>query len=162
MDKKISKILMLVVGVLALIGLALLYFSVSVDVPAEGAPGHDEAQALLDAKVGNYVSYALVLFYITAAVAVVLSLLNLLKKPALLKKALLSLGVMALLLAIAYFMSDDTMVYDAKGNIFKDGNGLPYSAGTYKWTATAIMYSIILLVIGGVMFVVDMVKNIIK
>ena len=141
MNKSFSKILMIVTLVLALIGVGLYYAA------SDGA----------DAAMGNYVGYSILLLVIAAGLAVVFSLLNLLKKPALLKKALLSLGVLAVVLAISYAMAGNEAVYDASGKVF------PGSAGsTSKWVGTFINYSIILMLVGAVLFLYDMIKNLVK
>jgi len=162
MDKKLSKILMIIVLVLAVIGIVLYYFTTAIDIPAEEAPGYDAAKLVESAKVGTFVGYGLILLVVVTVVTLALSLLNLLKKPALLKKALLGLGVMLVLFAIAYFTSNGDEVLDASGNIFVDSDKVPYVASTYKYVATAIQYSVILLVVGGALFIYDMVKNLVK
>jgi len=146
MNKRLSKIFMIVTLVLAVVGVVLYYLSTSAS----------------DASVGNYVGYALVLLVITTGLAVVFSLLNLFKNPAALKKALFSIGVLAIILAIAYFMASSDAVYDASDKVFIDSNGAPYSSGTFKWVDTFIVYSVILMIVGAVLFLVDMIKNLIK
>jgi len=141
MNKSLSKILMIVSLVLAVLG-AVFYGS-----SIEGG----------DAAVGRYVSYAIFLLIITAILSIVFPLLNMLKKPALLKKALLYLGVLAVVLAVAYFAAGSEAVYDASGKVYEGSEG-----STSKWVGTAINYSFILLTIGGVLFLIDMVKNLIK
>lgn len=141
MNKSFSKILMIVTLILAVLG-AVLY--------GTSMEGGDDA-------IGRYVSYAILLLIITAVLAVVFPLLNMLKKPALLKKALLYLGVLAIVLALAYFAAGSEAVYDASGKVFEGSEG-----STSKWVGTAINYSFILLTVGGVLFLVDMVKNLIK
>lgn len=156
MNKNFSKILMLVVLVLAVIG-AVLYAMTSIDLPSAAGPELDEAKIKLGVVVGRYVTYALILLIVAVALALVFSLLNLVKKPALLKKAVLSLAVLGVVLAIAYFMADGNAVYDASGNVFPNSEG-----SVSKWVGTFINYSIILIVVGSILFVYDMVKNLIK
>ena len=157
MDKKLSKILMIVVFVMAVIGGLLYVVSSGVEVPPVDADGYAEAVAEQGSKIGNFVSFALMLLAITAVLAVAFSLVNLFKKPALLKKSLIALVILGIILAGAYFTADAGEVLDAKGMAF------PNSAGSIsKWVGTAINYSIFLLIIGGIAFVADMIKNIIK
>lgn len=146
MNKRLSKILMIVSLVLALIGVALYYFS------SKGG----------DVSMGNYVGYAIILLVVNAALAIVFSLLNLFKNPAALKKALFSIGILAVVLVIAYIMASSDAVYDASGKVFLDSKDVPYSSGTYKWVDTFIVYSVILMIVGAVLFLVDMIKNLIK
>ncbi len=141
MNKRFSKILMIITLVLALIGAVLYYLS------SDGA----------DVAMGNYVGYAFLLLLVAAGLSIIFSLLNMVKKPALLKKALLSLGVMAIVLAIAYFLADGNAVYDASGKIFEGSEG-----GISKWVGTFINYSLILLAVGAVLFLFDMIKNLVK
>ncbi len=162
MDKKLSKILMIIVLVLAVIGIVLYYFSTAMEIPAEDAPGYEAAKLAESAAVGSFVNYAIILLAVVTIATLALSLFNLVKKPALLKKALLSLGVLAVLFAIAYVTSNGDLVNDASGNVFVDSRKVPYVASTYKYVATAIQYSMILLVVGGGLFVYDMIKNIVK
>ena len=162
MDKKLSKILMIIVLVLSVIGIVLYYFTTAMEIPAEDAPGYEAAKLAESEAVGTFVNYAMILFVVVTITTLALSLFNLVKKPALLKKALLSLGVMAVVLAIAYFTSNGDLVNDASNEVFVDSNKVPYPASTYKYVATAIQYSMILLVVGGALFVYDMVKNLVK
>ena len=141
MNKSFSKILMIVTLVLALIGVGLYYAA------SDGA----------DSAMGNYVGYSILLLIIGAGLAVVFSLLNLLKKPALLKKALLSLAVLAVVLVIAYAMAGNEAVYDASGKVFPGSEG-----SISKWVGTFINYSIILMLVGGLLFLYDMIKNLVK
>jgi len=144
MDKKHSKLLMIIVAVLSLVGIILYYMSY-------GATEGDNS------SVGVYVNYAYFLLIGVAIYTVVASLISLLKKPAALKKALIGLGIMAVVLVISYVLADDNAVLDASGNVFKGSEG-----ATSKWVGTAVWYSLILLMVGGALFVVDMFKNIVK
>ncbi len=141
MNKSLSKILMIVTLVLAVLG--AIFYGTSI----EGG----------DAAVGRYVSYAIALLIITAALAVVFPMLNMFKKPALLKKTLMYLAILGVVLAAAYFMAGSEAVYDASNKVFEGSEG-----STSKWVGTAINYSFILLFVGGVLFLFDMVKNLIK
>ena len=102
------------------------------------------------------VDYALIVLVITAAVALIYSLINILKRPALLKRALLALGILVVVLFVAYFLSKGGQVLNSKGVPFN------ITENTSKWVGTGILYSLILLGVGGVLFLWDMVKNIVK
>ena len=141
MNKNFSKILMIVTLVLSLIGIILYYLS------AEG----DKA------AMGNYVGYSFLLLIVATGLALLFSIYNMIKKPALLKKTALSLAVMGAVLAVAYFMADGNEVLDASGKVFEGSAG-----STSKWVGTFINYSMILLGIGSTMFLYDMIKNLIK
>jgi len=146
MNKSLSKILTIVILVLAVLG--AIFYGMSINGAGE----------TLEAPMGRYVGYALFLLIVAAGIAVVFSLLNLFKKPALLKKTLLSLGVLAVVLIIAYAMADGGTVTDASGKIFE----VTKEGSTSKWVDTGIWYSLILLVVGAALFLWDMVKNLIK
>jgi len=141
MNKRLSKILTIVSFVLAIIGLGLYYFSTDSG----------------DSAMGNYVGYAMLLLIITAGLAIVFSLLNLFKNPGMLKKALVSLGVLTVVLVIAYLLADGDAVYNASNEVFPGSEG-----SVSKWVGTFINYSIILLFVGAVLFLYDMIKNLIK
>ncbi len=142
MNKSLSKILTIVILVLAVLG--AIFYGMSIGG--------------VDAAMGRYVGYAMFLLIVAAGIAVVFSLLNLFKKPALLKKTLLSLGVLAVVLVIAYALADGGTVTDASGKIFE----VTREGSTSKWVDTGIWYSLILLVVGAALFLWDMVKNLIK
>ncbi len=144
MNKSLSKILMIATLVIALIGVGL-YFLAS------------NAEEVTDSAMGNYVGYAILLLIVATGLSIVFSLLNMFKKPALLKKMLLSLGVLAVVLALAYFMADGEAVYDASGKVFEGSEG-----STSRWVGTFINYSMILMFVGAILFLYDMIKNLIK
>lgn len=141
MNKRLSKILMIISFVLAIIGIGFYYFS------TDGG----------DRSMGNYVGYAILLLIVTAGLAIVFSLLNLLKNPAMLKKALVSLGVLAVVLVIAYLTAKGEAVYNASGVVFEGSEG-----SVSKWVGTFINYSLILLLVGAVLFLYDMIRNLVK
>ncbi len=138
MNSKISKILSIVTG---LIGLVALYFLMMIIM--EGDDAVKESVDLQNSLVSPYISFAKVVLYITAILAVGFSIVNLVKNPQLLKKSLISLVALGILLAIAYTMADDGETLTAAGNVVKDGE----AGTTSKWVSTGIWYSVIL---GGV------------
>ena len=97
MNSKVSKILSLVSG---LIGLIAIYFLVRIIM--EGDDAIKENLDLQNSLVSPFVSFARVILIITAIIAIVFSLWNLVRQPKLLKKSLISLAGMAVLLIIAY------------------------------------------------------------
>jgi hypothetical protein len=138
MNSKISKILSIVTGI---IGLIALYFLMMIIM--EGDDTVKESVDLQNSLVSPYISFAKIVLYITAILAVGFSILNLVKNPQLLKKSLVSLVALGILLGLAYGMSDDGATVNAAGNVIEDGE-----AGTIsKWVSTGIWYSVIL---GGV------------
>ena len=109
----------------------------------EGDDAVKESVDLQNSLVSPYISFAKIILYITAILAIGFSILNLIKNPQLLKKSLLSLVALGILLAISYAMADDGETLNASGLVLKDGE----AGTTSKWVSTGIWYSLIL---GGV------------
>jgi len=138
MNEKLSKILSIVTAIISLVA---IYFLIMIIV--EGDDAVKESVDLQNSLVSPYISFAKIILYITAILAVGFSLLNLIKNPQLLKKSLLSLVAMGILLAIAYALAGDGETLNASGLVLKDGEAGPIS----KWVSTGIWYAVIL---GGV------------
>ena len=153
MNSTVSKILSLVSG---LIGLIAIYFLARIIM--EGDDAVKESLELQNSLVSPFVSFARIILIITAVIAIIFSLWNLIRQPKLLKKSLISLAVMAVFLIIAYGMASDAAVTNASGNIIKDGEAGPVS----KWVSTGIIYSMILGGIGLAFFLWDFVKSLIS
>ncbi len=149
MNSKLSKILAILIAVIAVIGL-VLFINVSM-------AGEDPGP--LDAAVGPLVAFSTFLLYATIAIALILSLLGLFKNPEQLKKALLSLGIMAVILIVAYMLGDSEPVLDAQGAVIEGGEA---GAASNQWIGTLIWYSTMLIIIGGIFFVFDLVKGLLK
>ena len=81
MNSKIAKILSLVTG---LIGLIAIYFLVRIIM--EGDDAVKESLDLQNSLVSPFVSFAKVILIITAVIAIVFSVWNLVRQPKLLKK----------------------------------------------------------------------------
>ncbi len=152
MNSNVSKILSLVAG---LIGLIAIYFLARIIM--EGDDAVKESLELQNSLVSPFVSFARIILIITAVIAIVFSLWNLIRQPKLLKKSLISLAVMAVLLIIAYGLASDAAVTNASGNIIKDGEAGPVS----KWVSTGIIYSFILGGIGLAFFLWDFIKGLV-
>ena len=152
MNSTVSKILSLVSG---LIGLIAIYFLARIIM--EGDDAVKESLELQNSLVSPFVSFARIILIITAVIAIVFSLWNLVRQPKLLKKSLISLAVMAALLIIAYGLASDAAVTNAQGMIIKDGE----AGSVSKWVSTGIIYSLILGGIGLAFFLWDFVKGLI-
>lgn len=152
MNSKVSKILSLVSG---LIGLIAIYFLARIIM--EGDDAVKESLDLQNSLVSPFVSFARIILIITAIIAIVFSLWNLIRQPKLLKKSLISLAAMAALLIIAYGLASDGAVTNASGMVIKDGQAGPVS----KWVSTGIIYSMILGAIGLAFFLWDFVKGLV-
>ncbi len=152
MNSTVSKILSLVSG---LIGLIAIYFLARIIM--EGDDAVKESLELQNSLVSPFVSFARIILIITAVIAIVFSLWNLIRQPKLLKKSLISLAAMAVLLIVAYGLASDAAVTNASGMVIKDGEAGPVS----KWVSTGIIYSMILGGIGLAFFLWDFVKGLV-
>ena len=152
MNSNVSKILSLVSG---LIGLIAIYFLARIIM--EGDDAVKESLELQNSLVSPFVSFARIILIITAIIAILFSLWNLVRQPKLLKKSLISLAAMAVLLIVAYGLASDAAVTNASGNIIKDGE----AGSVSKWVSTGIIYSMILGGIGLAFFLWDFVKGLI-
>ncbi len=149
MNSKFSKILTILVGVIAVAGIGLF-----VNVAVAG----DDAKAVSDA-VGPLVSFSQYLLYITIVVAVVLSILGLIKNPENLKKTILGLLVLGALFAVSYFISDSEAVLNAQGKVIAGGEEGSLSN---QLSSTGIWFSVILGAVGFFFFIIDLVKSLVK
>ncbi|MGG8496673.1 hypothetical protein ACQY1Q_09665 [Tenacibaculum sp. TC6] len=143
-----SKILKIVVAILSLVGIGLF-------LRVSGINSEDKVA--ISEAVSPLVTYSLVLLGLAVAAAVIASLLGMFKNPAALKKTLLGIVALAVALLISYILSSDGQVVDANGSVIA-ATGSQVS----KYTSTGIWVSLILLVVGGVFFVIDLVKGLIK
>jgi len=152
---KSNKILNILITLIAVVG-GILFIRIFME----------DAEALkTDVDLGNSVISPLIyystwLFYATVIVAIVLSLWSMFRNPENLKKTLAGLGVLAVLLLVAYFLSDTAAVYDANG--LKVLEGGEEGSSTNKWVGTGIWYSVILGGIASLFFVWDLLKGLVK
>ncbi|TEW74908.1 hypothetical protein E2488_05110 [Gramella jeungdoensis] len=153
MNKKFSKILTLVAG---LIGLIAFYFFIRIVMVGDDIIETDaELQASIVSPFINFDKFVLIA---TGLIAVVFSILNLVKHPQVLKRTLLGIAALAVILIIAYSVSSDAAVLDVSGRVLEDGE----AGSVSKWVSTGINFSAILGVIGLGFFVVDFVKGLAK
>ncbi len=153
MNKKYSKILTLVAG---LIGLIAFYFFARILMVGDEVLETDvEAQASI---ISPFISFAKFVLIATGIIAVVFSLVNLVKHPQVLKRSLIGIGALAVLLIIAYVMASDAAVLDAAGRVLEDGE----AGSVSKWVSTGINFSAILGIIGLAFFLYDFTKSLAK
>ena len=153
MSKNLSKILTLVAG---LIGLIAFYFFIRIVMVGDDTLENDAAaQASI---ISPFISFAKFVLISTGLIAVVFSLLNLVKHPQVLKRSLMGVGALLVLLFVAYFMASDAEVTDSVGRVLEDGEAGSIS----KWVSTGINFSAILGVIGLTFFVFDFTKSLAK
>ena len=153
MSKKLSKGLTLLAGLIGLIG---FYFFVRIMMAGDESIENDAAvQASI---VSPFIKFAKWVLILTTLVAVIFSMMNLVKHPQVLKRTLLGLGVLAVFLVVAYVMASDAAVTDPFGKVLEDGEAGSIS----KWVSTGINFSFILGAIGIVFFLVDFAKGLVK
>ena len=152
-NSKLSKILTIVTGVIGLIG--FYYFVRIVMVGDESIENDVELQGSI---LSPFITFATVLLLAIAGLSVLFSLLNLFKNPKVLKRSLLGVGVLAILMVIAYTMASDAAVLDSLGKVLENGE----AGSVSKWVSTLINYSFILGSIGFVFFLIDFFKSLVK
>jgi len=153
MNEKLSKILSIVTG---LIGLVAIFFLIRIIMVGDDVV--KESADVQNSLVSPYITFATIILYITAIIAVVFSVLNMIKHPQLLKKTLMSLIFLGALLAIAYVMADDSATLNTSGIVLEDGE----AGATSKWVSTGIWYSLILGGLGLVAIFSGFVKSLVS
>ena len=151
---KSNKILNILIALIAIIG-AILFIRIFM----EDADALQTDGALQNKVISPIIYFSTFLFYAAVIIAVVLSLISLVRNPENLKKTLLGIAVLGVVLVFAYFLADSDAVLDTQGKIIEGGE-----AGTSvnKWVGTGIWYSIALGLVASAFFVIDLVKGLIK
>ena len=153
MNKQISRVLTLITGVIGLIG-----FFFFIRIVIEGDTSIENDASLQNSILSPFITFSIIALVATTAIAIIFSLLNLFKHPDVLKRTLIGVGVLAVLLIVAYSFASGDAVTDQMGKILPDGE----AGSVSKWVSTLINYSFILGAIGLVFFVFDFVKGLIK
>ena len=151
---KSNKILNILIALIAIIGAFLFVRIFMEDADALKTDG-----ALQNKVISPIIYFSTFLFYAAVVIAVVLSMISLVRNPENLKKTLLGIAVLGVVLVFAYFLADSNAVLDTQGKIIEGGE-----AGTSinKWVGTGIWYSIALGLVASAFFVVDLVRGLIK
>ncbi|NIJ44480.1 hypothetical protein FHR24_000919 [Wenyingzhuangia heitensis] len=131
MSSKISKILTVVILVIAVIG-AGLYAGV---LMAEGDDVYD--------SVSPIVEFSAWLLYVALGITVVFAIVNIFKNPEDLKKIAINVAILGAVYAVAYVTASDAAVLDVQGQILEGGQ----AGATSKLISTIINYSVYLGVI---------------
>ena len=108
MNQKLSKILTLAVGLIGLIG--FVFFARIVIAGDESIKLMLADATISDSHVAPFISFAVILLYVTGIIAVVFSILNLVKHPDVLKRTLMGVGILLVLLVVSYSFADDGAV----------------------------------------------------
>ncbi|HHC80904.1 MAG TPA: hypothetical protein ENK46_13550 [Flavobacteriia bacterium] len=152
MDSKKSKLLTIITAVIGLIG---ILFLIRVIMAGDDVKESAEVQA---AVVDPFISFSYILLIITAAITVVLSIINLVKHPKALKKTLLGVVILGVLLAITYFTASGEAVIGATGRVIENGE----AGATSKWVSALINFTGILGLLGLLAIGQGFVKSMIK
>lgn len=151
---KSNKILNILIAAIALIGGVLF-----IRVLMEDSVAIEESVDLQNSLVSPLISFSYWLCIAAVVITIGLAFLSLIRNPENLKKTLGGLAVLAVLLGIAYVLSDSNVVYNSAGGIEAGGEE---GSAINHWVGAGIWYSIILGSIAGLFFVWDLVKGLIK
>ena len=135
--QKIVKIVALVIGLIAVFFLVRIMM-----LGDEAIKTIPENQGILS----GFANLAYIVLAITAITAIVFSLVNLVSHPDKLKKALISLGVFALVLAVAWFASS------GQERLLSDGTTLTAGQSQMIEAGIKAFYILILLAAGLMLF----------
>jgi hypothetical protein len=135
--QKIVKIVALVIGLIA------VFFLVNIMTLGDEAIKADAAN---QGVLSGFATLAYVVLAIAAITAIVSSLVNLISQPEKLKKALMSLGVFLLVLAVAWFASS------GQERVLTDGSTLTSGQSQMIEAGIKAFYILILLAAGLMLF----------
>jgi hypothetical protein len=135
--QKIVKIVALVIGLIA------VFFLVNIMTLGDEAIKADAAN---QGVLSGFATLAYVVLAIAAITAIVSSLVNLISQPEKLKKALMSLGVFLLVLAVAWFASS------GEERVLTDGSTLTSAQSQMIEAGIKAFYILILLAAGLMLF----------
>ena len=138
------KILVAIIFILAIVGIVMV------------ANGGEDTSPEMASAASFVVNLSVVLLIAAGALAIIMSLLSLMKNPAALKKTALGLGIFGVLFAISFFASNGSAVTGANSEALLEAGSVS------KWSGTGLIFSYILLAVGGVFFVIDLLRGLIK
>lgn len=151
---KNTKILNLLIALIALIG-GILFIRIFM----EDANAIETNVDVQNSVISPLISFSYWLFLIIVVVTLFLSMWSLVRHPDNLKKAIRNVVLLGVVLLISYFLADSNVVYDAAGKIQPGGEE---GSAVNKWVGTGLWYSILLGGIAALLFIVDLVKGLIK
>ena len=151
---KSNKLLNIVIAVISVVGIFLF-----VRVAIEDKEALESSVDLQNGLVSPLVYYSTYLLYASVIIAVVLSMISLVRNPDNLKKTLMGLAVLGVIFLISYFTADSAPVLDTQGVVLEGGEE---GSTTNQMVGTGIWYSVFLGVIASGFFVWDLVKGLVK
>jgi glucan phosphoethanolaminetransferase (alkaline phosphatase superfamily) len=152
---KSNKILNILIAAIAIIG-GVLFIRIFMEDSQEIVDNVDDLQ---NTVVSPLISFSFWLFIIAVIVTIALSFWSMVRNPENLKKTFGGIAVLAVLLVIAYFLSDSDVVYNTAGGIERGGEE---GSSINRWVGAGIWYSLILGGIAGIFFIVDLLKGLVK
>jgi glucan phosphoethanolaminetransferase (alkaline phosphatase superfamily) len=152
---KSNKILNILIAAIAIIG-GFLFIRIFMEDSQEIVDNVDNLQ---NTVVSPLISFSYWLFIIAVVVTIALSIWSMIRNPENLKKTFGGIAILAVLLLIAYFLSDSDVVYNAAGSIDRGGEE---GSSINHWVGAGIWYSLILGGIAGIFFIVDLLKGLVK
>lgn len=151
---KSNKLLNIAIAVISVIGIILFIRVAAEDKEALGA-----SVDLQNSLVSPLVYFSTYLLYASVIIAIVLSMISLVRNPDNLKKTLMGLAVLGVIFLISYFTADSAAVLDTQGAVLEGGEE---GSTTNQFVGTGIWYSVFLGAIASVFFVWDLVKGLVK
>ena len=153
MNEKLAKILTYVTGLIGLIG--FIFF---IRIVMAGDEAITDDVDLQNSILSPFITFSIIALVASAGIAVIYSLLNLFKDPAVLKRTLLGVAVLAVLFVVSYALASGDAVTDQLGKILEGGEA---GSGS-KMISALINFSFILGAVGLVFFLYDFVKGLVK
>lgn len=151
---KSNKLLNIAIAVISVIGIILF-----IRVAAEDKEALGTSVDLQNSLVSPLVYFSTYLLYASVIIAIVLSMISLVRNPDNLKKTLMGLAVLGVIFLISYFTADSAAVLDTQGAVLEGGEE---GSTTNQLVGTGIWYSLFLGAIASVFFVWDLVKGLVK
>ena len=153
MNEKLAKILTYVTGLIGLIG--FIFF---IRIVMAGDEAITDDVDLQNSILSPFITFSIIALVASAGIAVIYSLLNLFKDPAVLKRTLLGVAVLAVLFVVSYALASGDAVTDQLGKILEGGEA---GSGS-KMISALINFSFILGAVGLGFFLIDFVKGLVK
>lgn len=153
MNEKLAKLLTYITGLIGLIG--FIFF---IRIVMAGDEAITDDAALQNSILSPFITFSIIALIATGGIAVVYSLLNLFKDPAVLKRTLMGVAILAALLVVSYVLASGDAVTDQLGKVLEGGE----EGSGSKWISALINFSFILGAIGLVFFLMDFVKGLVK
>ena len=113
---KSNKLLNIAIAVISVIGIILFIRVAAEDKEALGA-----SVDLQNSLVSPLVYFSTYLLYASVIIAIVLSMISLVRNPDNLKKTLMGLAVLGVIFLISYFTADSAAVLDTQGAVLEGG-----------------------------------------